>query len=495
MTAPPMPPPSPSPSRRRLRPVAVVAGVLSAVAVLTLAVVWISGPGPRCGGPLLASGSCAEPLGPRPRADDRPDPAPAGGLGALEVSSNGRFLQFTNGEPFFYLADTGWELFHRASREDARRYLDTRAEQGFTVIQAVALAEKGGLDVPTPAGHLPLVDEDPARPAVEPGPDNDYWDDVDYMIDYANSKGMFVAIWVAWGSMAVDGPEVLDEGNARTYGEFLGARYSDRDVIFVLGGDRDAGEGANTPEVWGALAKGIRTTGTAGHLISYHPWGEQSSTDMWSNGDTVLDFNMIQSGHKEKPLEAIAEQLAEVYRKEPAIPVFDGEARYEEHPVNWDSAVGWHVAGDTRGAAYYQVFAGAFGHTYGDGAVHQFWEPGMDAPYEVRDAWYEALQHEGARQMRYLKELMLSRSYFDRIPDQGFVTSGDGRATRSESGTWAMVYLHHGGSTEVDLSALAGPVRAVTWFNPRTGESMPGSGTGPEFTAPDDDDWVLVLDA
>ncbi len=141
------------------------------------------------------------------------------------------------------------------------------------------------------------------------------------------------------------------------------------------------------------------------------------------------------------------------------------------------------------------MFAGAFGHTYGDGAVHQFWEPGMDAPYEVRDAWYEALQHEGAHQMRYLKELMLSRSYFDRIPDQGFVTSGDGRATRSESGTWAMVYLHHGGSVEVDLSALAGPVRAVTWFNPRTGESEPGAGTGPEFTAPDDEDWVLVLDA
>jgi Protein of unknown function (DUF4038) len=55
-------------------------------------------------------------------------------------------------------------------------------------------------------------------------------------------------------------------------------------------------------------------------LISYHPWGEESSTDMWPNDDTVLDFNMIQSGHKKKPLEAIADQLGQVYAKDPPMP-------------------------------------------------------------------------------------------------------------------------------------------------------------------------------
>ncbi|WP_379659906.1 DUF4038 domain-containing protein [Pseudonocardia aurantiaca] len=30
--------------------------------------------------------------------------------------------------PFFWLADTGWEMVHRAGREDARRYLDARAQ-------------------------------------------------------------------------------------------------------------------------------------------------------------------------------------------------------------------------------------------------------------------------------------------------------------------------------------------------------------------------------
>jgi hypothetical protein len=35
----------------------------------------------------------------------------------------------------------------------------------------------------------------------------------------------------------------------------------------------------------------------------------------------------------------------------------------------------------------------------------------------------------------------------------------------------------------------------VTWFNPRTGESHPGEGAGSAFEAPDDEDWVLILDA
>lgn len=30
----------------------------------------------------------------------------------LRVSSNGHFLEYADGCPFFYLGDTAWELFH-----------------------------------------------------------------------------------------------------------------------------------------------------------------------------------------------------------------------------------------------------------------------------------------------------------------------------------------------------------------------------------------------
>ena len=429
-------------------------------------------------------------------AAEQEPPADPQALAPIEVSPNGRFLQFTDGRPFFWLADTGWEMFHRASREDARRYLDTRAEQGFTVIQAVALAEKGGLDVPTPAGHTPLRDHDPATPDVREGPDNDYWDDVEYMIDYANGKGLYVALWAAWGSMVHDGPEVLDASNGRAYGEFLGERFGDKDVVFVLGGDRPSNTGGNTAEVWTQVAEGIRAADAGRHLISFHPWGEESSTEMFPNDSAVIDFNLIQGSHKKVPFEELTSLIVEDYGKTPVKPVIDSEVFYEEHPFNWDSSVGWKTAVHARGAAYYQVFSGAAGHTYGNGAVHQFWEPGMDAPYEVRDPWHEAINHEGATQMQHLKNLMLSRSYFDRVPDQDLITSGTGRATRSESGSWAMVYLPEGGRVGIDTSRLASPTPEATWFDPRTGETRPGAaGTGETFTAPDEEDWVLVLDA
>lgn len=55
-------------------------------------------------------------------------------LASLTVSENKRFLTQSHGTPFFYLADTAWELFHRLNREEADMYLARRAAQGFTVI-------------------------------------------------------------------------------------------------------------------------------------------------------------------------------------------------------------------------------------------------------------------------------------------------------------------------------------------------------------------------
>ncbi|MEL6652464.1 MAG: DUF4038 domain-containing protein, partial [Bacteroidota bacterium] len=85
-------------------------------------------------------------------------------LPRLRVSDNQRFLVQEDGTPFFYMADTAWELFHRCNREQAEMYLKKRASQGFNVVQAVALAELDGLHDPNPYGHTPLIDDDPTKP-------------------------------------------------------------------------------------------------------------------------------------------------------------------------------------------------------------------------------------------------------------------------------------------------------------------------------------------
>ena len=83
------------------------------------------------------------------------------GFRRLQVSENNRFLQYEDGTPFFYLGDTAWELFHRLNKEEVDFYLKDRASKGFTVIQAVVLAELDGINTPNAYGHLPLEDRNP----------------------------------------------------------------------------------------------------------------------------------------------------------------------------------------------------------------------------------------------------------------------------------------------------------------------------------------------
>ena len=69
----------------------------------------------------------------------------------IQVSENGRFLS-ENGKPFFWLGDTDWEMFHRLTREEIEEFINMRSEQGYNVLQAVALAEENGIREPNRYG-------------------------------------------------------------------------------------------------------------------------------------------------------------------------------------------------------------------------------------------------------------------------------------------------------------------------------------------------------
>ena len=117
----------------------------------------------------------------------------------LRVSENNRFLIKSNGIPFFWLGDTAWELFHRLNREDTERYLENRRQKGFTVIQAVALAELDGLNTPNRFGEKPLTANDPAKPNPK------YFEHVDWVVNKAREKGLYVGLLPTWGRYVVKG--------------------------------------------------------------------------------------------------------------------------------------------------------------------------------------------------------------------------------------------------------------------------------------------------
>ena len=55
--------------------------------------------------------------------------------GKLRVSDNQRYLQFENGQPFFWQGETGWLLPERLDRAEAEWYLQSCAKAGYNVVQ------------------------------------------------------------------------------------------------------------------------------------------------------------------------------------------------------------------------------------------------------------------------------------------------------------------------------------------------------------------------
>ena len=433
----------------------------------------------------------------------------------LRVSENRRFLVTGDGRPFFYLADTAWELFHRLNREEASLYLEDRARKGFTVVQAVALAELDGLNDPNPYGHRPLVANDPARPDVRPGPRDDYWDHVDFIVNKANSLGLYIGFLPTWGDKWNRkwgvGPEIFTPANAEIYGAWLGQRYRSAGVIWVLGGDRPV-ESAVHQQIIRAMARGLRKGDGGAHLITFHPTGGSGSAEPF-HAEDWLDFNMRQNGHGPE-FTGRYDKTAVDYGRIPVKPVIDGEPIYEDHPVSFRAPeLGHSIAADVRRPLYWDLFSGACGHTYGHHSVWQMWTPKRKPVNHPLLPWDEALAQPGAGQMQHARRLLESRPFLTRIPDDSLIVTGPvptampgaGRyrfvATRDSEGSYAMVYAPVGRPFRVRLDKLSGARVIAWWFNPRTGESTRigefDKRGEREFVPPgpgEASDWVLVLD-
>ncbi len=422
----------------------------------------------------------------------------------ITVSENPHYLAIESGQPFFWLGDTAWELFHRLTREEMDLYLSNRAERGFNVIQAVALAELDGLRTPNAYGDLPLIDLDPARP------NEAYFQHVDFAVRLAEEKGLYIGLLPTWGDKVIDrggeGPVVFNPQNARVYGEFLGQRYREQpNVLWILGGDRT---GDGLVELWTALADGIAQGLGRKPFCTLHPAGGRGSSE-WFHHCAWLDMNMWQSGHSLADAPNW-EMISRDRTRLPLKPVLDAEPNYEDHPIDpwsrrWNPRFGRFSDYDVRKQGYRSVFAGACGVTYGHHTIWQFYQPPRRPINFPAYTWDEAIYRPGAAQMIYLKNLMLSRPYLTRVPDQSLLLSypGEGgghvRATRDEDGSYAMIYLPLANQTvRVDLGRLGGPLQAW-WYDPRDGRTLrigefDNQGEA-SFTSPaGGPDWVLVLD-
>jgi hypothetical protein len=428
-----------------------------------------------------------------------PTPAPAG-KGALRVSSNGRYLVRADGSPFFYMADTAWQMPVDLTREEVDLYFRDRAAKGFNVVQIVAV--DGTYSKANPYGQRPLHNNNPSTP-------NDaFFDHVDYIVNKAAQHGMYVAMVPSWGkNVANAATRIFNTTSAYDYGHFLGSRYrNNANIIWMNGADWPVNDNTSRA-IWTSLARGLRDGDAGLHLMTFHAQGGKSSWSYWSPGTTWIDFSTVQSGHKRDS--AAWDQISADYNKA-VKPVIEGEPNYEDIPlgaIDGDASGPLLDAYDVRKKAYWEVFAGAAGTAYGANPVYQFATAADVARGRVRMDWKAALNLPGAGQMKHLKRLTESRSYLSRVPDQGLITSGtlSGtnhiQATRDVAGSYAFVYSASGKSFTVNMGKLTGGDVRAAWYDPRTGKVTPigtydniGTRTFKPPTSGYGQDWVLTLD-
>ncbi|MEZ4829290.1 MAG: DUF4038 domain-containing protein [Bacteroidia bacterium] len=418
---------------------------------------------------------------------------------SLKVSENGRYLTYPDGKPFYYLGDTAWELFHRLNREEADQYLEDRAAKGFTVIQAVVLAELEGLTVPNAYGHMPLKDNDPTQPVEE------YFSHVDYIVNKAESLGMFIGMLPTWGDKFNlrwgKGPEIFTPENARIYGEFVGKRYRDKPIIWILGGDRIP-ESDTQLEIVRSMAAGLESGDGGNHLMTYHPMGGRNSAEFFHN-DTWLDFNMYQSGHGASDISNYETNLAN-YARVPVKPTLDGEPRYEDHPINWKPGNGWFDEADVRQAAWWGGLSGSCGHTYGDHNIWQMWQSDRTPISAARTPWQQAIHHPGSAQVGLMKQLLEQAGWYRMEPSEALIagdTTSGGRkiiAAMAPDHSLAMIYTPYGFPVRMSEDIFSEETGHAYWFDPRTGEKQDaesGEMLDPPGAPGRGNDWVWVWEA
>lgn len=415
--------------------------------------------------------------------------------GKLMVDSqNPHYLQYQDGTPFFWFADTGWEMLHRLNRDEIAAYLQNRKSKGFNVIQTVIISEFIHMDKVTNFyGDSIFVGENTEKPLVTSGarPDDeqeyDFWDHVDYAVETAEKNGLYMALvpsWGEWVTPRTDKALFNTREQAYNYGWFLGNRYKAfPNIIWMLGGDRHPDERNIGIELWRAMAEGI-TDGTTGEknlngkanfsatLMTYHSYNSSSN---WFHSDAWIDFHSWGSYHAEIDNPRSIELAMSDWNLKNPKPTLNSEPCYEAHGINYAiDDNGYFTSTDVRVAAYWSVFSGSCGFTYGCQPIWQFTDAsrGKHSP-KTTMTWQDGLNLPGAVQAGYLKKLMLSRPMKELKPDRSMLISGQGGCSSYvpvlAGKAHAFVYIPTGSSVKVKMGIISGSRVRASWFDPRTG--------------------------
>jgi hypothetical protein len=393
-------------------------------------------------------------------------------VGPIRVSGNGRYFVDQNGNPFFWLGDTQWQLFRSFTLAEAEMILENRRSKGFTAIQ-VMLTGVGDGTKPNLAGQTPWINNNPDTP------NEDYFKHVDSVIQLGHQNGLVFVLGVFHQLQA----SRITPVNARTYVKWLAQRYRNApNIIWTM---YPKAEQEFIPVVR-ELAAGLQEGDGGTHLITVHPDPSPASSSFIHN-ESWLSFNMIQTWAY---YERIYEMVTKDYNLAPAKPVIMAEGAYEG-----GSEYGFPVTPlMVRKQAYWSYMAGGH-HSYGH-----------NDSWRLLPTWKSALDAPGAFQMGVLKKIFTAREWWNLVPDQAIFADQKSQntvlntAVSSKSGDWAMAYLSSQTTVSINMNKItAGSEVDASWLDPRTGTqtrigSFPNTGIRSFSTPVGWEDAVLLLE-
>ncbi len=398
----------------------------------------------------------------------------------LEISANHRYLT-SGGKPFFWLGDTGWLLLSKLNNEETEQYLDNRKVKGFNVIQVMLLHS---LSAVNRNGDSALINRNVATPIISSVKNKSgYWEHLDFVVDLAAKKGIYLALVPIWGSNVKAG--LVTSKQAEIYAEFLAKRYKEKpNIIWLNGGDV---RGDDSTLVWQTIGKTLKKF-DPNHLVSFHPFGRTQSSS-WFHTSSWLGFNMFQSGHRRYDQDTARNEtrfgednwryVQSDYDKRPVKPTFDGEPSYEGMPQGLhDSLQPRWSASDIRRYAYWSTFSGGCGFTYGNNSVMQFYRPGgKSGSYGARESWIQAMDNPGAGQMIHLKNLMQKYHFEELAPCQELIKNQGERYNHLvvlRGKKCLLVYTYTGRKIDLNLNQTGASNLKFSWFSPQTGKTTGG---------------------
>jgi chitodextrinase len=423
----------------------------------------------------------------------------------LLLSTNGKYLVNSNtGQPVFLTGDVPQLIsLQLSSMSDVNEYLADRQARGFNALWVILADQLDQNGAPNDANGNP-----PFNGAWWVSPNATYWAHQDAVIQAAIAAGMTVFAMPSFvgnndPQPAYDTPAYLASPTAtiQGYGTFIGSRYANySNIVWVLGGDYNpiSSSGVTIKPKLEALGAAIAAA-DPNHFVTIEGCqhcGYQASTSPYTAATlpTWLSLNWIAA-----PQPSVATSCQAAFVSNPFLPPFLGEDSYEVSQL---------TGFQTRQEGYWEVLSGCYlGRLFGNGPI---WSFNATHPGSTTPTWQSQLDSPGSLGEEYMGKLMRSREHWLMAPDTAHtvLTGGFGSgstlsvAARSSDGQTIIAYLSDGNATAktISMSAITSGSSSAKawWYNPQTAVAtligtFPNSGSQ-SFTAPDGNDWVLVID-